>query len=690
MRFLRLTSCALLLIVLMLAAAAPPGNAGQSTDDAAYSAKKKRSAPDFRVSLGRLPAVEEGRLVDLRLRVGNKRKWPATSVQACASVSPKAGRVVSATRRGAIRFGGRSACWIVEQIKPKRSLSLRFGVRLKPGRGLKVAVKVTGGNSNSASRRFSRAVREQGKRGQKGQRGKKGGGKAQARAVIAAAGSCVRPATLGVVFVTDDSASMESSDPARLRAEAVSVGLDQLPDGSLAAATAFADFSSRLFPVSTVTSASRPGLKLAAEELFDSGTTDYEEAFLGAQAELAMMPGADKKAVIFLSDGAPNDPAFSADTPIAASGTPIYTIGLGADFTFEGEAILSGIAARSGGQYYGATSAGQLQSIFARIVAALTCDAQTVTESFRLEPGESRTIPFSVEASDGEFRALAAWSSGKVTVSAQRPDSSPMKPGSLLAGEGFVDELTYALLTGVNPAIGPWQLTVTADNLNSSGVDVTIDVFKRRLADPPPPPPALGRRLDPCIETYSTWPPKKVKKRFGEESIFDRSTSLFYVCAGWGAPDLDYTPTMECALIAAAATFGGPPVKTAKKVIRRACDVVSVADAYRTGNWLGIPKGKACGFFADVVAGAVGVFAAGATSASGPGAVAVGLGTYRALSASLNLACAGLLNGGAVALGVKIEGDHQTNVALDVIRKGKCIASEDGPLRISWKAVDCP
>jgi von Willebrand factor type A domain-containing protein len=618
--------------------------------------------------------------VPLVLRVGNTRRWTATSVQACASVPLRRARVTTASDNGSVRFEGRRACWIVRQIKPHRTVSLRFAVKPRHGGSLpRISVRVNGGNSNSLS------VPDALLRLPAGKHRHRHGGHAAASAT-----TCTTPSKLGVVFVTDDSGSMELSDPTHLRARAVAVGLDQLPDGSLAAETSFNEFSEELFGVTSVDASSRPTLKAAATRLYDYGNTDYEEAFLGGRAELAKMAGADKKAIVFLSDGAPNSLAFNADEQIAATGTPIYTIGLGVAGNPEAEAILGHIAAGSGAQYYSAESAGQLQPIFARIVAALTCGAETLSETFPLAPGASRSVPFTIEPNDGEFRALAAWSSGKVSVTAQRPDSTTMAPGSTLTGEALVNEPTYALLTAKDPLVGPWQLKLTADQTNIGDVDVSIDVFKKGIPDPPPPPPAEGRHLDPCIESFPGPVKSKDFKAFGgKKTVFDRASSMYQVCAGWGLPDgVQLKPEMQCAMIAAMAIMGGPPYGW---VTNLACNSADIVAKLRGGNWLGAAKSASCGYFADIFATRVGIMAAGATAELGPGAIAVGLLTYRTLASSLGVVCAGGLNGGLQQLGINLESDHQTDVALDVIREGKCLARKEGPFHsISWSAVDCP
>jgi hypothetical protein len=207
----------------------------------------------------------------------------------------------------------------------------------------------------------------------------------------------------------------------------------------------------------------------------------------------------------------------------------------------------------------------------------------------------------------------------------------------------------------------------------------------------------LGSKVDSdaiCMSRYPSGQIRDVSVKGGSERIYDRQASLENVCAGFGAPeDLQLTAGMSCALIAAAAVWGGPEVNAGSSEL---CDTTAIVEGYDSGGWVGVSSSvaeeKACGYFSDVFAGGAGVVAAGAASESGPGAVAVGLGTYKALASFLNVACGGLLDGGATALGTKLETDHETHVALDVTRRGKCLmlSQKSGFSGTSWHAVECP
>lgn len=193
---------------------------------------------------------------------------------------------------------------------------------------------------------------------------------------------------------------------------------------------------------------------------------------------------------------------------------------------------------------------------------------------------------------------------------------------------------------------------------------------------------------DPCLTRYVNSGTQTTRSILGgRETKFDRRASLYQVCEGWGMPEgIKLTPEMQCALIAAAATYGGPPIGY---TVSRACDALGLAAGAIKRDWLGVATSKACGLMAEAFAGAMGIAAAGATSESGPGAVAVGVNTYRAVSSSLKVVCGLLFDGGAVAIGNKLEADHETRVALDITRTGKCLRERVVLGVISWAAVPC-
>ena len=310
----------------------------------------------------------------------------------------------------------------------------------------------------------------------------------------AAQGECVVPNRLGVVFVLDDSGSMASSDPASLRGAAAGTAIDALPDGTVVAASKFSDEPARLAAPTALDATNRDSLKAAiAGNLLSSGGTDYDVAFTEAKAQLDAMTGVDKRAVVFLSDGEPNEP-YTADQAIAAAGIPIFAVGFGEVPPAE----LSAIASRSGGQAFALASAGEAQSIFTRVVSALTCDVQATSVSTTLEPGQTRKFPFRVDRGQRGFHGLVTWASGQLDVSLVRPNGSHLTPQQLRPGERFDQTPTSASVSVTSPRAGRWWVRVHAPSSAVRDVRVHVEAWQREppgttsTEDPNGPPKPSG------------------------------------------------------------------------------------------------------------------------------------------------------------------------------------------------------
>lgn len=290
----------------------------------------------------------------------------------------------------------------------------------------------------------------------------------------AAAGPCVVPSKIGVTFVIDDSGSMSSTDPDYLRADAFRIALDQLPDGSVVSAGTFDTYSRTVFSPVGLNASNRLALgDEVAWQLSSSGQTDYGEAFGLADELLNATTGVDKRAVIFLSDGEPTSGAYANESMTNAD-VPIYTVGFGTVL----DSTLQRIASYSGGKSFDVYDSSEAQNAFAEIVADLNCDTPVLNQSFDLDPGETRTFDFSVEFLD-QFNALAAWDWGTIELKLRRPDGSFLAAGSTLTGEVFRSDSNFASAASTSPAMGGWQVWVTASAGNAGSARVSIDVFNR-------------------------------------------------------------------------------------------------------------------------------------------------------------------------------------------------------------------
>lgn len=191
-----------------------------------------------------------------------------------------------------------------------------------------------------------------------------------------------------------------------------------------------------------------------------------------------------------------------------------------------------------------------------------------------------------------------------------------------------------------------------------------------------------------CLQHYPA--EQQVTRTDDRVTIHNYVASMYQVCSGFGTKaEFTWTPEMTCAFIAIVADYGRVDVPLLRPT-DNLCSATSVAEAYANDSWLGFTGSEACNFFSNTLATGTGILAAGtAAPVSGPGAVAVGVVTYRAIKTGIGVTCGGVFSGAFAAAGQWLEARHQANVAVDVSRKGLCLA-ESTSFGNRWAAVPCP
>jgi len=190
--------------------------------------------------------------------------------------------------------------------------------------------------------------------------------------------------------IIDDSGSMASTDPNRLRIAALDLlietpgnekitfgalefggNLSSLGIGSVASEPPSADtvFAPEAIGPNATAMQSALNEKIKA----DNGLTDYNAAFAKAKAD---DPGA--KAWIFLTDGGHDAGEY---TNGHRGGPPTYVIGFGSAIAGSDGERLKQIASDTGGRYFPQTDSSNLQSVVNQIGTTLTC--QTPPASFK-------------------------------------------------------------------------------------------------------------------------------------------------------------------------------------------------------------------------------------------------------------------------------------------------------------------
>jgi tight adherence protein B len=169
------------------------------------------------------------------------------------------------------------------------------------------------------------------------------------------------------------------------------------------------------------------------------GTALYDSVVLAARlAGGNPLPG---RVIIVLSDGADNASKQSLQAAISAAriaNAAVYTIGIeGAGFT---AAPLEELSSSTGGQYYGASSSADLQSVYATIADVLkrTWRVQYVTAA---RPGDRINLTASVIGEGSSAHG--------VTIPAEGGSSTPPEPSKLLPKNAYGPTGPLALAAAV-------------------------------------------------------------------------------------------------------------------------------------------------------------------------------------------------------------------------------------------------
>jgi hypothetical protein len=160
---------------------------------------------------------------------------------------------------------------------------------------------------------------------------------------------------IDVVFSIDSSGSMEWNDPQELRKEAAKSFVDKLREHDQAAVVDFDDWARTLVSLTT----DHAQVKYQIDTIDDWGGTNLYAGLSRAVDEVSRGSADHNRFVIFLTDG---DGYWheSALDAAKANNVTVYTIGLGPSLN---ENLLKRIATETGGRYFHASNASELQDI---------------------------------------------------------------------------------------------------------------------------------------------------------------------------------------------------------------------------------------------------------------------------------------------------------------------------------------
>ena len=278
-----------------------------------------------------------------------------------------------------------------------------------------------------------------------------------------------------VVLIIDSSGSMGWYQKIELAKAAAKQFVDLLQIGDKLAVVSYRSYVTTNWSMSEITGPPpQTNIKAAIEALYASGTTAMGDAMRTAlnilinQADPYIRRGA-----ILLSNGLHN---YGREHPnnvvpdYISEGIPIYTIALGSDAN---KTLMQQIANQTGGSYYFAPGASDLQEIYAAITQQTTATEQLVeTFSETLALNESVGHVIVVDSTVEDITFLVSWDSGDtMLLELVTPSGQVISPTNvgIFPNVSYAAESTYALYRVQTPDIGNWTLQITATNITNTG-----------------------------------------------------------------------------------------------------------------------------------------------------------------------------------------------------------------------------
>ena len=236
------------------------------------------------------------------------------------------------------------------------------------------------------------------------------------------AAACI-PAT-NIEAIIDDSGSMDTTDPNRLRVQGLDLLINAFNPGTSLGAVEFGGSSDPSTPAAdTVFKPEAVGpnaaaMKAALDQKInaDNGSTDYNAAFAQSDAD---NPNAGAR--IFLTDGGHNEGAYNNGHLTHKS--PTYVIGFSPGLAApDDQARLQQIASDTGGHYYPLADSSSVQSVMNQVGAAITCQTLPQTFTDKLAQGQGKAHSVSISARAKSAHIAATWASplDKFTITGLR------------------------------------------------------------------------------------------------------------------------------------------------------------------------------------------------------------------------------------------------------------------------------
>ena len=275
------------------------------------------------------------------------------------------------------------------------------------------------------------------------------------------------PEHLSVIFILDDSGSMEGNDPGNLRYSAVRLCISVLDPGDRVGVIRFSTDSEPLTPglveLTDADAKRRLAAGLTPPQKAD-GYTDVKAAFLQAEAFLRAGSGPDSNTVIILlTDGKPEIPEpysqYEAEAIAAAVqlNAPVFAIAL----TPGGQsAFLTRLVKSTGGEGALARSAADLLDSYLQILGSLK-DRTLAGQGSLQTPAESSISINPALAPYIQSVTFIASKSAETDIQLVDPSGVAVDPTSAAISYAMVDDPEFFVATVDQPAGGDWRFELT-------------------------------------------------------------------------------------------------------------------------------------------------------------------------------------------------------------------------------------
>lgn len=340
-------------------------------------------------------------------------------------------------------------------------------------------------------------------------------------------------ATDAVRLLVDVSGSMREHDPEQLRAPALELAVDLLPEGTEAGIWRFADAPETATPPAAVSAQWRQASRAALARIDSRGQyTDLVAAIEAATADWKAPAEDGRRSLILLSDGvidladegnaAARRRLLEETLPrLQAADVTVYPVSLSTDEGIDEELLLR-LASGTGGEVVVAAGAEQLERRMASLL-------EQVTRGDALPLRDNR---FQVDQSVRELTLVAFRPQG-AEIRLRPPGGEAFGPADAPGNVRWRQERGHELITISRPLTGEWQLQAPPDPDNRVSV-----VTNLRLRGEP-----LPQRLLPGEAARITAWLADGERRIDEARFLElvRMTAR----GSAGAPPLSLTPDAE-------------------------------------------------------------------------------------------------------------------------------------------------